>query len=754
MRKELWDNWHIIEKIGEGPNGEVYKASKMLNNQTFFCAIKYLSLPKKDEDVDTLLKKGIIKNKNEINNYYLKILQVLKNNILSLKNIPGNNYVLKYYDFYQEPKASGIGYDVYIRMELASESVGDINRKKITAKEVAQIGIDVCNGFDHLKRCGIVYKNIKPTNIFIGGDGHYKLGDFGIPHNLNYYDDMNNYVSPEAYNNKNLVSSSDTYSLGLIMYQLLNKNRLPFVNLFVKNKAAVEARMEGLEIPNLKRRNQELMQIIIKACSKDAANRYKETYLMRDALQKLLDSGSLNNENDLSGNNQQNLGKTISIYDNQNIVPLNLPINKNSATQTKQQELKGIKGFIHRKIVEPFEEKKNSIFGGDFINEKIVDPFNNFKEKITDKQFYIDNRKTIILVIVAIIIVVFLKGCVFSNKKCKSGYINKLGVCVKGWYTCEKGYTLNSDNKCSKTLKSIEANVKYKCDEGYTLQDKTCLKSDTKDAKQAYQCAGLGTLKGDKCVQEQSTKAATNYTCPQGYILYENKCSTVSNQTASSSYYCPSGYNLSGNRCSKTERTSPSSGAGNYSCNSDETLSGDKCYVNCISSNYGYGYGYDWWGSGTKSCYCPVGYQQSGSQCYRNASYTSGNSYCPKGSLVNGSCEYTTTIPASVKYSCPSGYQVYGNQCIKTSSIKPSQQYYCAGGMELRGDQCVATITADAINGFECDKGYALAGTTCVLNDKKDAKEEYSCSKIYTLNGDRCEKYKIQSPKKHYGTKK
>ena len=155
---------------------------------------------------------------------------------------------------------------------------------------------------------------------------------------------MNNYVSPEAYNNKNLVSSSDTYSLGLIMYQLLNKNRLPFVNLFVKNKAAVEARMEGLEIPNLKRRNQELMQIIIKACSKDAANRYKETYLMRDALQKLLDSGSLNNENDLSGNNQQNLGKTISIYDNQNIVPLNLPINKNSATQTKQQELKGIKG--------------------------------------------------------------------------------------------------------------------------------------------------------------------------------------------------------------------------------------------------------------------------------------------------------------------------------------------------------------------------------------------------------------------------
>ena len=45
-------------------------------------------------------------------------------------------------------------------------------------------------------------------------------------------------MSPEVYNKKNISFSTDLYSLGLVMYKLLNANRLPFSSTF-SNKAAI-----------------------------------------------------------------------------------------------------------------------------------------------------------------------------------------------------------------------------------------------------------------------------------------------------------------------------------------------------------------------------------------------------------------------------------------------------------------------------------------------------------------------------------
>ena len=59
MEKKLWNNWKIAEKIGEGPNGEVYKGVQEINGTYHYCAIKYISLPKKENDLNKLIKKGI-----------------------------------------------------------------------------------------------------------------------------------------------------------------------------------------------------------------------------------------------------------------------------------------------------------------------------------------------------------------------------------------------------------------------------------------------------------------------------------------------------------------------------------------------------------------------------------------------------------------------------------------------------------------------------------------------------------------------
>lgn len=778
MRTKLWNGWEIVDKIGEGRSGDVYRAVKKSDGMNLYCAIKYVSLPRNISELDELVKRGIIKDKSEAINYYSKVIEDLKKEIAIMQKFNGNCYIIDCLDYFQETKVDGTGFDFYLRMELATEVTSYFNNKKDILSDVVQMGIDICSSLELLCKEGIIHKDIKPSNIFIGSDGKFKLGDFGIASNLNQDEDKitgtYSYMAPEVYNKQKINKSTDLYSLGLVMYYFLNNNKLPFINKFVTEDGAFKIRMSGMNVPKIKKVNSDLMSIILKACSYDANIRYKNPTAMKKDLEDLLKgniatSNSSNAIPNIVSNFSNNssiptvLEKTVSIYDAKVLESGNL--NNNSSLVSKKSDVvsttKGVdNNALNNVNVVPnkFNKMKKVIY--DFFNDRIMENFRTLKDNLADKDFWIENKKRIIVIVIIALLILFLRGCVFSDKKCKAGYVNSFGICVKGWYTCDEGYSLNKDNKCSKTLKSIDANVKYVCEDGYVLQDKLCIKNDTKEPKSAYQCAGLGTLKGNKCVQEQSTDAAVMYNCPTGYLYYDSKCFTASNEAAKATYYCPSGYTLSGTKCNKTEYTNPTVGSGTYQCNSGETLSNGKCYINATSvDGWLYDYCSDYpsyyqrWCK-TTTYTCPSGYTKSGTQCYRSATYSSGSSSCSKGTLSGGKCVYTTTTAASVKYTCSSGYTVYGNQCIKTSSKQPTQKYYCPSGITLRGNQCVTTISVDAIQGYECDEGYILAGATCVLNDQKDAEAEYSCSKVYTLNGSKCEKYSLKRPTIHYGEQK
>lgn len=788
MRKKLWDGWEVSDKIGEGRTGDVYKAVKNVNGMFLYCAVKYISLPRSIQEVEQLVKDGIIKDKSEAVNYYSKVLDGIKKEISIMQKFNGNSYIMDCYDYYQETKASGMGFDFYLRMELASDVVTYFDNLKDVTLDVIQLGIDICTALELCCKNGIIHRDIKPNNIFIGNDGKFKLGDFGLASDtVNNNSDVigtYNYMAPEVYNKEKVDNASDLYSLGIVMYKFLNNGKLPFVSNIVNEDKAFKLRMSGFKVNNIRKVDKDLMNIVLKACNYNKQDRYNNpTSMKKDLLSvmkkynedgkirktiNVIPSSSSLGVPDVVRDKQFNSDKTVSIYDAKmlekgdsdsgiinNVVEGKTNYTSSDGNNRNDNNIHINNNEVKDKILNYFKNLKENFIG--FYNDNVVD----FFKKVTDKDFLLKNKWKILVGVMVILFILFLRGCVFSERKCKEGYINRLGMCVEGYYTCSKGYVLNSDNKCSKTLKSVDANGKYSCDDDYTLQDKYCIKSDTKDPVGEFQCAGLGTLKGDKCVQEQSTDAAITYECPSGFLYYDGKCSTISNQTAKSTYYCPSGYKLSGSKCTKTEYTNPTSSGGSYNCNSGETLNGSKCYINATCNN-GYDYSYCKWypsapgcsSSQSNNCTCPSGYTKSGTQCYRNATYSSGNSYCAKGTLSGGRCVSTTTIAAAVKYTCSNGYSVYGNQCIKTSSVKPTQKYYCAGGLTLKGNRCIATITVDAVKGYKCDEGYVLAGTTCMLNDKKDAKVEYSCSKVYTLNGSKCEKYDLKRPTAHYGSQK
>ena len=99
-----------------------------------------------------------------------------------------------------------------------------------------KLGIDLCRSLEYCGQLHIIHRDIKPENIFVSRFGDFKLGDFGIARELektmSTFQKGNLFlygagdVQGEQYD-----SRVDIYALGLVLYKLMNHNRLPFLNL-------------------------------------------------------------------------------------------------------------------------------------------------------------------------------------------------------------------------------------------------------------------------------------------------------------------------------------------------------------------------------------------------------------------------------------------------------------------------------------------------------------------------------------------
>ena len=107
----------------------------------------------------------------------------------------------------------------------------------MTTADVVHLGKDIASAIDVLNRFHLVHRDIKPQNIFVNDLGDYKLGDYGTARAMESAatamsrKGTYNYMAPEIYRNQPADSRVDIYSLGLVLYRLMNGNRLPFLPL-------------------------------------------------------------------------------------------------------------------------------------------------------------------------------------------------------------------------------------------------------------------------------------------------------------------------------------------------------------------------------------------------------------------------------------------------------------------------------------------------------------------------------------------
>lgn len=100
-----------------------------------------------------------------------------------------------------------------------------IENKNLNENESLKIIEQLIDGLNELHRLNIVYKNLSTDKIFLNEEGTLKLDPTGY---IDKYNQNIKYISPEQASDKPINKTSDIYSIGIILYEIINKE-LPFV---------------------------------------------------------------------------------------------------------------------------------------------------------------------------------------------------------------------------------------------------------------------------------------------------------------------------------------------------------------------------------------------------------------------------------------------------------------------------------------------------------------------------------------------
>ena len=162
-----------------------------------------------------------------------------------------------------------------------------------------KLGIDLCRSLEYCGQLHIIHRDIKPENIFVSRFGDFKLGDFGIARELEKTmstlskKGTYSYMAPEMYRGEQYDSRVDIYALGLVLYKLMNHNRLPFLNL-EKQLITYRDKGERTHEEDVRRNTatplwmqERLGSVILKACAYDAKERYQTPDKFREALEEI-----------------------------------------------------------------------------------------------------------------------------------------------------------------------------------------------------------------------------------------------------------------------------------------------------------------------------------------------------------------------------------------------------------------------------------------------------------------------------------
>lgn len=302
--EEAWPEWKPVRVLGEGGFSTVYLCTKQEHTVVASAAIKVISIPHDRNEYET--KAAQLVTLERVQDYYRKSVDECVNEISILETIKGASNIVHIEDFKVVTRTDDFGWYILIRMELLSSLSDILKTRNLTYNDAIRLGVDICNALTVCHKNNILHRDIKPANIMISQNGGFKLADFGISlNNTNLSGSYSlggtlQYMAPEVLRAEGCDTRSDIYSLGLVLYQLFNRNRPPFVNINSRTVSkedrdkSIMCRQNGMQLPPPIDAGPMLANVILKACAFSPENRFASAEQMR---QVLLDSQKMDEQN-------------------------------------------------------------------------------------------------------------------------------------------------------------------------------------------------------------------------------------------------------------------------------------------------------------------------------------------------------------------------------------------------------------------------------------------------------------------------
>lgn len=274
--------YQVISAIGEGGMGEVYRARDTRLDREV--AVKVLARPFASDE---------------------EALARFHHEVRAIASLSDPN-IVAIYDVGRE------GDLVYAVTELLDgETLGDRLRRDglVPWREAARIATEIARGLVAAHAKSIVHRDLKPDNVMLLGDGRLKILDFGLAHVVGgaegaFDGEATNpypisgkgtvgtlgYMSPEQIRGEPVRQSSDLFSLGCLLHEMLTGS-LPFHDptpvealWAVLHREPASLRASGVVVPP------ELERIVARCLEKPPSARFESAKTLVDALAAVRDS--------------------------------------------------------------------------------------------------------------------------------------------------------------------------------------------------------------------------------------------------------------------------------------------------------------------------------------------------------------------------------------------------------------------------------------------------------------------------------
>lgn len=290
----LWGAWQAEALIGEGSYGRVYSISREDIGGRYFSALKHIHIPRSDAEVAEAQQVGM--DEASISFYFGDMASRIVSEIKTMYTLRGQPNIVSYEDHLILHEEGALTWDVFLRMELLQPLPDYLETHAFLPGDVRRLGLEICAALAACAKRGIIHRDIKDGNIFRTEEGAFKLGDFGIARTMmeqTHSMTMRGtpvYLAPEVFHGQPYDARVDLYSLGILLYKLLNGRRYPFLPAapapigYGDVEKAFATRMQGVPVPPPAQGDAALQAAVRKACSYRPEDRYQTAEEMARAL--------------------------------------------------------------------------------------------------------------------------------------------------------------------------------------------------------------------------------------------------------------------------------------------------------------------------------------------------------------------------------------------------------------------------------------------------------------------------------------